>query len=323
MNDVKQNNIPPFNAEIGKLLDDKAVDLKKKNENYTRAYIVLLFLGAFFADMGGLIDDTISIFAAVICTFSSFFIYRLKFKKNLVEQWTYTRVIAETIKSEWFKYFVGGGDYPIKQKADEETALETFNTNIKRFMDEYKKNIHSVGGDYIEPNDLLIDMKSNTYRDKTLAERLEYYRTSRMENQKIWYESKSKLMRKKVNKYNSTFKVVVGFGTLVGILMWLDLLQNLNIPYINNADFFSIFIAFAFAFDSFSSISQYERLSIVYKKSYYDLTESIQELTGTNNDISTSEAVFNEFVEDIENKISNEHKSWSLTTSTKNIHSIS
>ena len=38
--------------------------------------------------------------------------------------------IAETIKSEWFKYVVGGGDYPIKQEVDEETALETFNTNI-------------------------------------------------------------------------------------------------------------------------------------------------------------------------------------------------
>ena len=29
---------------------------------------------------------------------------------------------------------------------------------------------------------------------------------------------------------------------------------------------------------------------------------------------------FNEFVEDIEDKISSEHKSWSLTTSSKNIH---
>jgi len=320
MNDVKQNNIPIFNAEIGKLLDEKAIDLKRKNANYTRAYIALLFLGAGFADMGGLLGDTVSIFAAVICTFSSFLIYRLRSKKNLVEQWTYTRVIAETIKSEWFKYVVGGGDYPIKQEADEETALESLNSNIKQFMDEYKKNIHNVGGDYIEPKDLLMDSKSNTYRDKALTERLEYYRTSRMENQKMWYETKSKIMRKKVNTYNSIFKVVVGMGTLIGILMWLDLLQNLDIPLINNADFFSIAIALAFAFDSFSSINQYERLSIVYKKSYYDLTESIQELTGTNNDISTSEAVFSEFVEDIENKISNEHKSWSLTTSTKNIH---
>ena len=51
MNDVKQNNIPIFNAEIGKLLDEKAVDLKRKNTNYTRAYIALLFLGAGFADI--------------------------------------------------------------------------------------------------------------------------------------------------------------------------------------------------------------------------------------------------------------------------------
>ena len=82
MNDVKQNNIPIFNAEIGKLLDEKAIDLKRKNANYTRAYIALLFLGAGFADMGGLLGDTVSIFAAVICTFSSFLIYRLRSKKK-------------------------------------------------------------------------------------------------------------------------------------------------------------------------------------------------------------------------------------------------
>ncbi len=86
--------------------------------------------------------------------------------------------------------------------------------------------------------------------------------------------------------------------------------------------FFSIGIAFAFALDGYSNISQYERLSIQYKKSFHELIESIEEMVDPKNEISTNEAVFSEFVEDIENKISVEHKSWSLTTSSKNIHSV-
>jgi hypothetical protein len=262
----------------------------------------------------------VSIFAAVICTFLSFLVYRRKNTQNLTEQWTHTRVIAETIKSEWFMYVVGGGNYPIKDEIDEEDCLNSLNSRIRHFMDDYKKKIHSVEGDYIEPEDLLMESDVKTYRHKSLEDRLEYYKTERMENQKIWYETKSKIMNKKIKTYNSLFKFVVGLGTLIGFSMWLNLWQDLNIPFINNADFFSIAIALAFAFDAFSSINQYERLSIVYTKSYHDLVDSIQELNDPNNDISSNEKVFNEFIEDIENKISNEHKSWSITTSTKNMH---
>ena len=320
MNDVKQNNTPIFNAKIGKALDDKAVELKEKNTKYTRSYIGLLFLGAGFADIGSFLDPTVSIFAAVICTFLSFLVYRRKNTQNLTEQWTHTRVIAETIKSEWFMYVVGGGNYPIKDEIDEEDCLNSLNSRIRHFMDDYKKKIHSVEGDYIEPEDLFMESDVKTYRHKSLEDRLEYYKTERMENQKIWYETKSKIMNKKIKTYNSLFKFVVGLGTLIGFSMWLNLWQDLNIPFINNADFFSIAIALAFAFDAFSSINQYERLSIVYTKSYHDLVDSIQELNDPNNDISSNEKVFNEFIEDIENKISNEHKSWSITTSTKNMH---
>ena len=320
MNDVKQNNKPTFNAKIGGELDEKAKKLKEKNTKYTKAYISLLFLGAFFADIGSFLDPSVSIFAAVICTFLSFLVYRRKNTENLSEQWTHTRVIAETIKAEWFMYVVGGGNYPIKEEADEEDCLKSLNSRIKHFMDEYKKKIHSVDGDYVESENVYIKSDSFSRRHKSLQERLEYYKTERIENQKIWYETSSKEMNKKIKRYNSSFKLVVGLGTLIGCSMWLNLWQDLNIPFIDNADFFSIAIAFAFALDAFSSINQYERLSIVYTKSYHDLVDSIQELNDPNNDISSNEKVFNEFIEDIENKISNEHKSWSITTSTKNMH---
>jgi hypothetical protein len=60
-------------------------------------------------------------------------------------------------------------------------------------------------------------------------------------------------------------------------------------------------------------------LSIAYKKSAVDLTESLNKINDSNNDVKTDENVFSEFVEDVENRISNEHKSWSLTTNSKNL----
>ena len=66
MSHVKQNNVPVFNAKIGQLLDQKAITLKEKSARYTRLYIGLLFLGAFFADIGTFMNPSISIFAAVI-----------------------------------------------------------------------------------------------------------------------------------------------------------------------------------------------------------------------------------------------------------------
>ena len=50
--------------------------------------------------------------------------------------------------------------------------------------------------------------------------------------------------------------------------------------------------------------------------------ESFKKITSLENDVRIDENVFSEFVEDVENRISNEHKSWSLTTSSKNIAKI-
>ena len=63
-------------------------------------------------------------------------------------------------------------------------------------MDDYKKKIHSVEGDYIEPEDLLMESDVKTYRHKSLEDRLEYYKTERIEYQKILYETKSKIINK-------------------------------------------------------------------------------------------------------------------------------
>ena len=127
-------------------------------------------------------------------------------------------------------------------------------------------------------------------------------------------------MKKNLRAFKFLFQGIVGLGAIIGIYMWLNIFNSWEISFLEDSDFFSIAVALAFAFDAFSSINQYERLSIAYNRNFEELTESIQEIINPDNDISTSERVFNDFVEDIENKISIEHKSWSLTTSTKNIH---
>ena len=323
MKEVIKKNIPEYNAQIGKALDIKATQLKRRNFKYTAAYISLLFLGAAFVDLGSFMSPSISIMAGVSCTIGAFLIYTRKNSQNLTERWTYTRVISETIKSEWFKFILGGGDYPIKTENEEEYYIKSFNSKISKFIEEYRKNIQNIGGSYIDSEDIHLDNNSLAMRRATLEERLDFYKIKRIEDQQSWYEIKSVTMKKNLKIFKLLFQGIVGLGAIVGIYMWLNISNSWEIPFLEDSDFFSIAVALAFAFDAFSSINQYERLSIAYTKSFNELTESIQEIINPDNDISTNEAVFSEFVEDVENKISIEHKSWSLTTSTKNIHNAS
>jgi len=323
MKDVIKKNIPEYNAQIGKALDIKATQLKRRNFRYTAAYISLLFLGAAFVDLGSFLSPSISIVAGVSCTIGAFLIYTRKNSQNLTERWTYTRVISETIKSEWFKFIVGGGDYPIKLENEEEYYIKSLNSKISKFIEEYRKNIQNIGGSYTDSEDIHLDDNSLAMRRATLEERLDFYKIKRMEDQQSWYEIKSVTMKKNLKYFKLLFQGIVAFGAIVGIYMWLNISNSWELAFLEDSDFFSIAVALAFAFDAFSSINQYERLSIAYTKSFNELTESIIEIEKPDNDISTNEAVFSEFVEDVENKISIEHKSWSLTTSTKNIHNVS
>lgn len=321
MNITMKNNLSEYNAKIGSEFDKQAAKLKTKNLKYTYSYIGFLASGAVFADLGGIIDSKISFSIAFGSTLLSLIIYRKKKRQNLTEQWTYTRVIAETFKSEWFKFVVGGGDYPKKVDIDENEYKEAYKRKLREFYDEYKEAIHGLGGDYINNIDINLDEESLQIRKEGLQERLRYYQKNRMEDQKKWYEQRSKDMRTIHENYNRFFSFVLGVGVLIGFFMILDALNQIQIPAIfKENDFFSIFIALGFTLDAINSARQYERLGIAYTKSFNELSDAIREIDDVHNDIRTDEEVFNDFVEDIEDKISSEHKSWSLTTSSKNIH---
>jgi len=175
MNITMKNNLSEYNAKIGSEFDKQAAKLKTKNLKYTYSYIGFLASGAVFADLGGIIDSKISFSIAFGSTLLSLIIYRKKKRQNLTEQWTYTRVIAETFKSEWFKFVVGGGDYPKKIDVDENEFKEAYKRKLREFYDEYKEAIHGLGGDYINNIDINLDEESLQIRKEGLQERLRYY----------------------------------------------------------------------------------------------------------------------------------------------------
>jgi len=319
MNIEMKNRIPTYNAKIGSEFDDASVKLKSKNSKYTKSYITFLALGAVFADLTGVIDSRISITLAVVFTLTSLFIYWKKKSSGFTEQWTYTRVVAESFKSEWFKFAVGGGDYPIKDSSEEDYEAD-FKKKLNKFYDEYKKSMHQKYGDYLDYVDLSVNKETLAIRNESLDQRLEYYKTNRMYNQMKWYENKSQDMKWYLKMYTRFFRAALGVAIIVGAVMVLNSFGYISIPFLQENDIFSIAIAIGFALDAINSADQYERLNIAYEKSFNELSDAIRELEDDKNDVKTVEKVFSEFVEDIENKISSEHKSWSLTTSSKNIH---
>lgn len=310
-----KNNIPEFNATIGKEFDAKAVKLKKQHSYLTSTYITSLFLGAFFIDLG--LKENLPLFLGFIFTGIALFIYAYRWNKKSNEQWTYSRVVAESIKSEWFKYITGGGDYPCNETIGEEYYADLLEKNIKEKVDEYRSSLLSISKKPIEFS-FQIDSLTRNLRSMSFLDRLERYKKERIEDQKNWYENKARIMANKDKMLKISFVVIVVAGLIVGVTKLFNLEYSGSI-LVNESDWFSITIALAFAVENLNSIFQYERLGINYKKSAQDLRESLRKIDDKDNDVRSNENVFSEFVEDVENRISNEHKSWSLTTSSKNL----
>jgi len=312
---IKEMNkiIPPFNAEIGQEFDARSVQLKKANSTLTNAFLITLFLGAAFVDLA--LRERLPLSLGLAFTFVSLILYAIRSTRNLNEQWTYTRVVAESIKSEWYKYVVGGGDYPCNDEVGEEYYKDLFERNIQEKISEYRDNIIDVGGSPIEFS-FVIDSNTTDLRNKPFSERLEVYKARRIKDQLSWYEKKSLIMKNKEKRYSWGFGLTVSVGFLIGLVKLFNW-SSLNL--INDSDWFSIAVALGFALESKNSLFQHERLSITYKKSANDLRESLNKINDSENDVKKDENVFVEFVEDVENRISNEHKSWSLTTNSKNL----
>ncbi len=312
---IKEMNktIPGFNADVGEEFDAKSVMLKSANSRLTNAFLLTLFLGAAFVDLA--LRDKLPLGLGLTFTAVSLLLYTIKNTRKLNEQWTYTRVVAESIKSEWYKYIVGGGDYPCNDDVGEDYYKDLFERNIQEKISEYRDNILEVGGSPIEFS-LELDANTADMRNKPFAERLAVYKTQRIEDQLSWYEKKSLIMKNKEKKYRWGFALTVVLGLLVGVVKLFDWS---SLSFINDSDWFSIAVALGFALESKNSLFQHERLSITYKKSANDLRESLNKINDSDNDVKKDENVFSEFVEDVENRISNEHKSWSLTTNSKNL----
>jgi hypothetical protein len=307
--------IPKFNANIGEEFDQQSVLLKKRNTNYAVTFIALLFLGAGFVDLG--LREELPLAFGLVFTTLALVVYIIKDLKNTNEQWTYTRIAAESIKSEWFKYIVGGGDYPCNKKVGEEYYENLLVKNINEKIAEYRTNIINVNGKPIEYS-VVIDHETKSIRNYDFAERLNIYKTARIQDQLNWYEKKKVLMQRRDKMFKTAFYAIVIFGIVAGILRYIGL-ESSNIYFIGGSDWFSIAVALGFTLENVKKDFQYERLTINYNKSASDLRESLRKIDDLENDISKDENVFSEFVEDVENRISSEHKSWSLTTSSKNI----
>ena len=69
MNIEMNNKLPEFNAEIGKEFDYQSVYLKKRHSRLTIMFVVFLFLGAGFIDLG--LREQIPLTLGLLFTFLS------------------------------------------------------------------------------------------------------------------------------------------------------------------------------------------------------------------------------------------------------------
>jgi len=206
--------------------------------------------------------------------------------------WYDGRAIAESTKSLTWKFITGTKPFGHKLKSSD--AEEKLIKNLKQIIGQKKEFFQLIGEEFGEGEQITNSMRK--LRKLDFQEKVVYYSTNRLEDQRDWYYKKSKENRK--NK-NFTFFAIITFQVLAIIALISDFSKIID---------FTITPLMACMASSFIAWLQLKR--------FQELTESYG-ITATELNLIKSkvkhikdESDFENFVDDAETAISREHTLW-------------
>ena len=213
----------------------------------------------------------------------------LKFQKG----WYRTRVLAESVKAESWKFRCCCKPY------SQPLAL---NDAIKQFLDilsKIKETSYATKflSGYLSSGDEVTEDMIST-RQKSLKERVSYYRKFRIEEQLNWYSTKAN----NAKTYYDRFYIAAIICLLIGIILSIFKFFGKTGQYA----FVGFFSSAVIALFGWMQVRRYETLSITYAK----VVEELQAISQILSLDSTTEEDFEEMVNATEMIISKEHTTW-------------
>lgn len=218
----------------------------------------------------------------------TFFLWRAKKKPE--QGWYKGRALAESVKTSTWRYCMKTA--PFDQS--EEASRNNFLLYLCDIASANKKLGHRFPGDTLTGE--IITEEMSAIRQMPLEGRKSYYLENRVEQQKIWYEQKSK-----TNASNSRAWVVI-CCTLYVLLFIFFVLQ---IIYPDGKFPISPLIVAASSIVGWMQIKKFNELSSAYRLTAFEI-EQIQSIPVGEMD----EDRFSEYVKDTEQAFSREHTQW-------------
>ena len=209
------------------------------------------------------------------------------------QSWYDGRAIAESVKTRAWRFMACSEPYA--ETLLEEEASSLFLKTLQEVMQERKSFAASLGADTsLAPQ---ISLKMLVVRRMPLADRKAVYLSQRINDQRKWYSSKSK-----VNKKSARFWFnAVMLSQALALFSSLALIQWPQLP-VNVSTFFA---AAAAAFIAWLQLKRHQELSNSYGLAAQELgliSEQAQSITAPDK--------LSAFILDAENAISREHTLW-------------
>lgn len=213
--------------------------------------------------------------------------------KKFEDFWYQGRALAESCKTLTWRFMTKSEMFEDHIPLNE--AREKFIRRIQELSNEFTELNKALDANLISQP--LITNFMLSVRSLSLSERIEYYITNRIENQKKWYSTKAEWNRR---RYNLWFAIIITNQALA-----LCCVSYLIYNSASSWNFVSLATTISAASLSWLQLKRHQEL----KQSYTTAAQELNIIVSLSENINT-ENDFSKFVLDSENAVSREHTLW-------------
>tara|TARA_R110000824_G_scaffold129584_4_gene291062 strand:- start:5449 stop:6324 length:876 start_codon:yes stop_codon:yes gene_type:complete len=268
-----------------------SIDAQKQYLNFIRAYSVLLTFAAGLGVYG--IDEKVSAIFAALLVIGSIFLSVIMLLRRGEDTWYRARSVAESVKTSSWRFMMRCEPYI--DSNDVREVKSRFRSRLKNILNEHKDLAEHLGGTVSEQEQITERMCE--VRALTWQQRVSFYRTHRIDEQRTWYANKSAWNRKSGKLW---------FSILIGCQAIAVLFLVLRVAYPSwgywPAD---IFVVAAGSSLTWMQVKRFRELSAAYGLTAHEVGVIRGELEQIDSEVKLSE-----FIADSENAFSREHTQW-------------
>lgn len=208
-------------------------------------------------------------------------------------RWYRARAVAESVKTSTWRYMLRAD--PFSAGMGEESARKHFVGVLNQILKEHKSLSLELSG--VLTGAQAISQFMNDVRARPLQERISFYQTARIEEQRSWYAEKSEKNKRWGRFWFCTF-VVIQMGAIVFAacqIAW---------PTVESFPIGTFGVAAA-AILGWTLIKRFRELAAAYGMAALEIGFALEQIGG-----AKDESGFSQFVGDTENAFSREHTQW-------------